>query len=403
MTQVVTLRLKLRQPTVRKTERLLLQQEYFSQACSFFVSESERLGTTSIGKLQRACYQAARASFNLSPGVIQTAMMKAIATRRAVLARRLKGKPANEPIFRNVPVGYRNDLYQVISIGEGFGLRLPTASGRARMSFPVEIGEFQRRYLSLLASGCAKQGTGELFRTRTGTWYFHLALTIPRDLVEPSAVIGVDLGVVKLATVATPDGLLNRFHNGRFIRFRRERRKEVRAQLYAHGRRARVKRMKGKETRWMTYHNHVVSKRIVQEAKFRNAAIILEDLKGIRERAKSGKRGKRMIASWAFRQLTDFISYKANLEGVQVCFVNPRGTSRKCSRCECEDKRNRKSQASYACRSCGFRINADLNAARNIAKIGSMALGHAPKANGSMTPRMAQDQGNLAQANLSAS
>lgn len=372
-------------------------------ACRFFAEKSRLLGTTSLAKLHRACYRDGRDSFKLNAAVLQQAMAKALAARRAVLARIARGMAASEPTFKRVPVLFRNDSFKVVTIGTGFGLKLPTESGQPPIVVPVEVGEYQQQFLLLLASGGAKQGSGELIATRSGNWYFHLALTLPCDEIEPSTVIGVDLGVVNLATIATTDGSLNRFLSGKPLRFRRERRSERRTGLQKCGRLKRVKVMKGKETRWMAYHNHVISKRIVKEAAARSATIALEDLTGIRDRTKLGKQGNRMIASWAFRQLVDFIIYKANLVGVPVVFVDPRGTSKTCSKCGCAKKGSRKSQADFCCRACGYRLSADLNAARNIAARGSMAPGQALDANGSVAPRMAQDRGNSAQAHLPAS
>jgi putative transposase len=54
--------------------------------------------------------------------------------------------------------------------------------------------------------------------------------------------------------------------------------------------------------------------------------------------------------------------------------VNPAYTSQRCSRCGTVDREARESQAGFRCRSCGYRANADHNAARNIAA-GHSALG----------------------------
>ncbi len=56
--------------------------------------------------------------------------------------------------------------------------------------------------------------------------------------------------------------------------------------------------------------------------------------------------------------------------------VNPCLTSQRCSACGHVDGKSRKSQARFACTACGFTLNADLNAAINI------AAGHAVTARG---------------------
>jgi putative transposase len=56
--------------------------------------------------------------------------------------------------------------------------------------------------------------------------------------------------------------------------------------------------------------------------------------------------------------------------------ANPAYTSQRCSACGTVDTKARESQAVFACRSCGYAGNADVNAARNI------AAGHAVTARG---------------------
>jgi transposase len=56
--------------------------------------------------------------------------------------------------------------------------------------------------------------------------------------------------------------------------------------------------------------------------------------------------------------------------------IDPAYTSQRCSACGTVDPKARKSQAVFACRSCGYADNADVNAAKNI------AAGHAVTARG---------------------
>jgi putative transposase len=56
--------------------------------------------------------------------------------------------------------------------------------------------------------------------------------------------------------------------------------------------------------------------------------------------------------------------------------INPHYTSQRCSACRHVHAKSRESQARFACTACGFTLNADVNAARNI------AAGHAVNARG---------------------
>ncbi|MFC8900070.1 RNA-guided endonuclease InsQ/TnpB family protein [Streptomyces cinereoruber] len=96
----------------------------------------------------------------------------------------------------------------------------------------------------------------------------------------------------------------------------------------------------------------------------------LEDLTGIRERVRLRKPRRATLHSWSFHQLGTFIAYKAKRAGVPVVYVDPAYTSQECSRCHHIDRRNRPSQAVFACRVCGFVEHADLNSSHNIAARG---------------------------------
>ena len=61
------------------------------------------------------------------------------------------------------------------------------------------------------------------------------------------------------------------------------------------------------------------------------------------------------------------IEYKAERENIKVRYINPAYTSQKCSKCGYIDKENRKTQSEFNCLECGLKLNADHNAAINIA------------------------------------
>jgi IS605 OrfB family transposase len=99
------------------------------------------------------------------------------------------------------------------------------------------------------------------------------------------------------------------------------------------------------------------------------STIVLENLKEIRKRTKARRRTqtKRRLHSWPFASLKAKIEYKAEERGCMVVAVDPRHTSQMCSCCGYIARTNRRSQSEFWCRKCGFHLNADLNAARNIA------------------------------------
>ncbi|HJX23627.1 MAG TPA: transposase [Candidatus Bathyarchaeia archaeon] len=84
---------------------------------------------------------------------------------------------------------------------------------------------------------------------------------------------------------------------------------------------------------------------------------------GIRKSRKRGRRFNGTLHSWSFYQLQNFLQYKSRLRGIPIVFVEPRNTSKECSRCGSEGTRRGKS---FVCPR-GHVDHADANAGFNIA------------------------------------
>ncbi|HXX72665.1 MAG TPA: transposase [Candidatus Acidoferrales bacterium] len=115
---------------------------------------------------------------------------------------------------------------------------------------------------------------------------------------------------------------------------------------------------------------HHASKAIVEQAKQSQYGIVMETLTGMRRLYRKGNgqgRGYRArMNSWSYGELQRQIEYKARWEGLPVIYVNPAGTSRKCSMCGSRMARIPEEKRLLTCRSCGFTVDRDVNAARNI-------------------------------------
>ena len=81
-----------------------------------------------------------------------------------------------------------------------------------------------------------------------------------------------------------------------------------------------------------------------------------------------GKKSERFLkSSWTYYDLQKKVEEKAATLGIAVIYVKPQYTSQRCSKCGHIAEENRSDQATFKCAKCGFEMNADLNAARNIA------------------------------------
>jgi IS605 OrfB family transposase len=185
---------------------------------------------------------------------------------------------------------------------------------------------------------------------------------------EPQGTLGVDLGIVNLATDS--DG---QTFSGEQIERTRKKMLRLRAALQAKGTKSakrHLKKLGRRESRFHRHVNHRIAKLLVQKAKNTRRGIVLEDLRHIRQRTdRTVKRSQRnRHASWSFFQLRFFLSYKAAYAGVCLHLVDPRRTSKTCSQCGSCHKRNRPDRDHFCCKQCGYAAPADYNAAVNISR-----------------------------------
>jgi len=140
--------------------------------------------------------------------------------------------------------------------------------------------------------------------------------------------------------------------------------KSIRKDLQKKGKLRLVKRIKNRESRIVRDLNHKIAKEIVEIAKRNEAGIKLEQLEGIRNNRKHTRKFNYSLHSWSFNQLQLFIEYKAKLCGIPLTYVEPKNTSKECSRCGDIGIRDSKK---FVCQSCGHVDHADANASFNIA------------------------------------
>jgi len=218
-----------------------------------------------------------------------------------------------------------------------------------------------------------QQGEADLFY-RKGNFYLLATCDIPdEETSEINGMLGIDMGIVNLATDSEGE-----VFSGANVEATRQWYQKRRAVLQSAGTRSskrRLKKLSGKQAKFQTNTNHVLSKSIVLKAKAQGFAMAIEDLAGIsmlvrkeKKRLRHSQRAKH--SNWSYYQLRSFLEYKSVLYGVTLTTIDPAYTSRTCSVCSHCEKANRKSQAEFRCKSCGFQSGADLNASQNIKKLG---------------------------------
>ncbi|GIP08466.1 transposase, IS605 OrfB family [Paenibacillus macerans] len=181
--------------------------------------------------------------------------------------------------------------------------------------------------------GSWSYGTAKLVHKK-GKFFLYIPVSKEIAEIETGAihqVVGIDLGINFIATSYDSQGKCTFFH-GRPIKDKRSRYKHMRKQLQQVGTasaRRKLKRIGGRENRWMYDVNHCVSKALVR--KYGATLMVVENLKGVRSKTEKIQLNERYESvSWSFYQLRKMIEYKAALHGGKVIAVDPKYTSQTC-------------------------------------------------------------------------
>jgi putative transposase len=352
-----TIRIKL-QPSPAQAAALAETSRQFTAAFNLFVELGWREGVSNATKLHFLAYYSVRTALpDLNSNLTNTARAKAAeALRSAFTLRKDQHRKVSMPRSDACPPRYNIHTYRVD--WESWTVRMSLVGGRQTIRFSVP--EYAAKY-----AGCPVD-TADLLE-RDGEWWLHVVVTVGApDVVPEGQVVGVDLGINRPAVTSNNHFLGQRRWKaieGRYFKNIRALQKKSTKSAKRH-----LRKLKRRRARFRKDADHVLSKQIVATAE-PGATIVLENLKDIRKRMKAKRRSqtKRRMHSWPFASLKAKIAYKAEERGCTVVAVDPRHTSQACSRCGHTARNNRRSQSVFICRQCGYHLNADLNAARNIA------------------------------------
>ena len=350
MKRTIAIKIKV---TDLQNELLCHLQELFVTACNQVASVAFLHKERNRVRLHHLSYRSLRQSL---PDLGAQMCCNAIAKVSGALKAR---KDPKELVFKkNGSIHFDKRTY---SMKKG-SLSLFTPKGRLQL--PLEISAFHQSFID-----CGLPKEAELIR-KGKQWFFHLVLDLPDVLpVDTGEAMGVDLGENVLAATST-----GKLIGGGLLRAERDKFLGTRTRLQSNGSqsaRQKLRKISGRERRHVKYVNHCVSKQIVREAKENGCcAIIMEDLKNIRDRIRASKKMRSRLHRWSFDELRQMIEYKAVAEGMHVKYVFPAFTSQTCSRCLCIGTRIKHR---FFCCNCDSLQHSDLNASRNILGLGLSA------------------------------
>lgn len=297
-------------------------------------------------KIHRLCYHGFKSTFNLSAQMLVRCISKVADAYKLDKKTQRFFRPLGAITYDSRILTYKDSSVSIWAIG-----------GRLKMPFVCH----NPKYLPYI------KGEADLVYKK-GKFYLFQTVDVPEeDMEDVEEFIGCDFGLTDI--VVTSDGVK---HSADGLNKYREHRQKVRSSIQRKGTRSSkrlLKRLSGKERTTATIINHTISKSIVQSAKMQGKGISVEDLTNIRFTSKRrNKKFKVKLGRWSFGQLRSFIDYKARLSGVKFVVVEPAYTSQTCSVCHSIGTRKNKS---FTCTNCGNDMDADFNAAKNIATLGA--------------------------------
>lgn len=257
--------------------------------------------------------------------------------------------------LKKISKPYKNDL--IIKTSESVEL-LESETPRFdywlrvnRMKLPVMVSDHFRELLALPHS--KRSGYYRIDPTKkTLTVCFELQETRP----DPSATaIGLDTGIIRMATLS--DGTFLGEDNTTYIAKRRRK----------------LQGSKGSIRAKREHHHYInkLAKDIIKRVVSSGAtALVIEDLNNILRNKKGFVRSKWMVSLFHERLTTH-----AMRDRVALVRVWPSYTSQTCYQCGHVDKGNRNGLI-FSCMACGHHDDADVNAAKNIRKLGLKSPGN---------------------------
>lgn len=383
--KTITLKLRL-YPTNQQANLLEATMEQYQLACNLVSNYYfENNFKPKQSGLQSHLYHTIREKFGLKAQMTQS-VFRTVLARYKTLNTQLSKKPfkyydkgsnMNYSLKRDLmwlqkPVLFSRPQCDLVSVRDWSfvkdQLSISTIATRQKMNYTAK--GFEKYFKT------GTFGTAKLVKT-CGHYFLHVACTIETPEFSKNKlkhVVGIDRGLRFLATCYDEKGKTS-FVKGSNISSKRRKFKKLRQQLQRKGTKSAKRRLKAigqRENRWMSDINHQISKTLVD--KYGTGTVFtIEDLTNVRFATEKVVKTKRYEqVSWAFYQLEQFLTYKAELQGSTVVKVDAHYTSQRCPKCGSIDKSARNHDThEYHCTHCGYTSNDDRIGAMNIQMLGT--------------------------------
>ncbi|WP_433629428.1 RNA-guided endonuclease InsQ/TnpB family protein [Halomicrococcus sp. NG-SE-24] len=332
---------------------------------------------TSKSKAEDALYDELREETDLTANLVQKGIRRAIEAVTGGVEKLKQGEKTSQPYFDSWSVVYDK---RSASFNDGHAT-LSTPNGRVTAEYVLppdgERGDtpFGQYYESddWDASNATLQ-----YDEQDDTFYLHVTLKNPDyegdgterqaashddDGAENGVVLGVDLNVTGAFAVTSTGAFIG---SADYLTYKRDQYEKRRAHLQQTGTRSArltIQSIGSKFSDWSLDWLHNRANDLIEEAQSADAdGIVFENLDHLRENIANGSK----FQQWAYAKFVELGEYKVESTELFVDFVNPAYTSQRCSHCGFTHENNRDDKQ-FACQDCGYEVNTDYNAAKNVA------------------------------------
>lgn len=316
-------------------------------------------GITSFKRLKAEKYYEMRMKYPSLPShYIYTACQMACSIYRSFRKLKRRGlAKAEKPYFKKQVLMLDDHLFSLDL--ERWEASIATEHGRIRVK--LLHGTYHEKFKDM------KAGEAWILR-KNNEFYLNICFSKTVKLMEQdNKAIAVDINENNVAFGST-EGIVNFKTEERAIRTAYFlKRKRIQLKLGSRGEML-MEKYRGREKRRIEDIYHKLADKIVEKAREDNATtIILERLTNIRRRIRYSRAVNGRLHRWSFRRLQKIIEYKAKLAGLNVVYVNARGTSTLCP--ICREKLSPNGHRLMRCPKCGLEEDRDVIAVRNLLKL----------------------------------
>jgi len=333
--------------------------EDFRDMINFCIDEAIENNVTSYAKLRKLVYEEWKKRWDYSTHFCHSACKIASSMLKSWRKKVRKGE-AKPPKAKKLFIRFDPQLVKF----EGDRLRI-SIKPRQFTYVHLKYGEYQRKFIEEWRKGKLKVGEITMNEEKV-----IVPFRKKIDLTNPKDYIAIDVNESNITGVSSNPHVLRIEHGLRTVHttyFEVRRRIQKLSKYKPITSKRLMEKYSGREKKKIHDLCHKIAKVIVDFAKEHGFGIIMEDLKGIRNRIRYNKNLNRRLHSWNFKKLQFFIEYKAKLNGIPVVYVNPYKTSSLCPRCGGKLAPN--GQRLLKCKKCGYENDRDIIACLNMLRM----------------------------------